>query len=433
MALTSAHAASDLDLYTRTRIEKNSNHVQVMHRQVRWAPERTAVIICDMWNDHWCKGASARVAEMAPRMNEVVSAARKRGVFIVHAPSDVMEFYKDTPQRKRAQNARGATPPSKIERWRRIDREKEGPFPIDDSDGGCDDSPRCKEGPPYPWKRQISTIEIADQDAITDSGQEAFNLMEERGITNVIVMGVHANMCVLGRSFAIRQMVLLGRNVVLMRDMTDTMYNSRARPQVKARHVSVPETKALEEWIARETKLGNATLAAEVKGGNKGLEQVKRWSDAVNAQVEDIVHGVPPFPLVTECLERINQRADAMCISQTPADALKREWAGARIDQHVKMIAGQEMGTKTEHLKFAAKDKYAPAQILMIGDAPGDFKAAKGNSALFFPINPGREEESWQRLHQEALDRFFKGTYAGEYEAKLVKEFDACLPEDPHW
>ena len=232
IGLTSAHAASELDLYTRTRIEKDSNHVQIVHRQVRWVPERTAVIICDMWDDHWCKGASARVAEMAPKMNEVVSAARKRGVFIIHAPSDVMEFYKDTPQRKRAQNARPANAPGKIERWRRIDREKEGPFPIDDSDGGCDDSPRCKEGPPYPWKRQIASIEIAEQDAITDSGQEAFNLMEERGITNIMVMGVHANMCVLGRSFAIRQMVLLGKNVVLMRDMTDTMYNSRARPQV---------------------------------------------------------------------------------------------------------------------------------------------------------------------------------------------------------
>ncbi len=207
----------------------------------------------------------------------------------------------------------------------------------------------------------------------------------------------------------------------------------RERPQVKARHVHVPETKALEEWIARETKLGNATLAAEVKSGNKALEQVKRWSDAVNTQVEDIVHGVPPFPLVNECLERISQRADAMCISQTPADALNREWSAAAIEKLVKMIAGQEMGTKTEHLKFAAREKYTPSKILMIGDAPGDFKAAKSNSALFFPINPGREEESWKRLHDEALERFFNGTYAGEYESKLVKEFDACLPENPSW
>jgi phosphoglycolate phosphatase-like HAD superfamily hydrolase len=136
---------------------------------------------------------------------------------------------------------------------------------------------------------------------------------------------------------------------------------------------------------------------------------------------------------VRESLEKLNQFADAMCISQTPADALKREWSEHGIDGFVQMIAGQEMGTKTEHIKFAAKDKYAPTKILMIGDAPGDFNAAKKNGALFFPINPGTEEKSWERLIGEALDRFFKGTYAGDYEAQLVKEFDACLPEHPHW
>ena len=207
----------------------------------------------------------------------------------------------------------------------------------------------------------------------------------------------------------------------------------RERPQVNARQVKVAETAPVDEWISRETKLGNATLDAEVARGNKGLEQTKRWSDAVNAAVKEIVHGVPPFPLVRECLEHISQQADSMCISQTPADALKREWGENNIDQFVKIIAGQEMGTKTEHIKFAAKDKYAPTKILMIGDAPGDFNAAKKNGALFFPINPGKEEASWERLHKEALDRFFKGTYAGDYEAQLVKEFDACLPEQPGW
>jgi phosphoglycolate phosphatase-like HAD superfamily hydrolase len=207
----------------------------------------------------------------------------------------------------------------------------------------------------------------------------------------------------------------------------------RARPQVIARKVQVADTKAVDEWIARETKLGNATLAAEVKNGNKGLEQVKRWSDAVNHAVEDIVKGVPPFPLVRESLEKLTQKADAMCISQTPADALKREWAEHGIDRFARIIAGQEMGTKTEHLKYAAKDKYPAQKILMIGDAPGDFKAAKSNGALFFPITPGREEDSWQRLFTEGLDRFFAGKYAGDYEAELVREFDASLPENPAW
>ena len=207
----------------------------------------------------------------------------------------------------------------------------------------------------------------------------------------------------------------------------------RERPQVAARKVAVADTKALEEWIGRESKLGNATLAAEVKNGNKGLAQIKVWSDAVNASIEDIVHGVPPFPLVRECLAKINEKADAMCISQTPAEALKREWAEHGIDKFVKIIAGQEMGTKTDHLRLAAKDKYPSTKILMIGDAPGDYKAAKSNGALFFPIVPGNEEASWERLYKEGLDRFFAGTFAGDYEGKLLKEFDASLPEHPHW
>lgn len=205
------------------------------------------------------------------------------------------------------------------------------------------------------------------------------------------------------------------------------------RPQVKARGVKMPELAALEEWIARESKLGNATLNAEVKNGNTGLAQVKVWSDAVNTAVADIVHGVPPFPLVRESLQKLSARADAMCISQTPAEALKREWAEHGIDQFVKVIAGQEMGTKTEHIKYAAAGKYAPDKILMIGDAPGDFNAAKKNDALFFPIVPGHEEDSWKRLHDEGLDRFFAGTFAGAYETALVREFDASLPEKPGW
>ena len=205
------------------------------------------------------------------------------------------------------------------------------------------------------------------------------------------------------------------------------------RPEVQARNVNVPSYPALDEWMERETKLGNATLAAEVEGGNEGLAHIKVWSDGVNEQVADIVHGVPPFPLLRETLEKALGQADMMVISQTPCDALEREWAEHDISRFVEIIAGQEMGTKTEHLKFAAVDKYAAEKILMIGDAPGDHKAAKANGVLFYPILPGREEDSWERLHGEALDRFFAATYAGEYEEKLFAEFDGCLPENPSW
>jgi phosphoglycolate phosphatase-like HAD superfamily hydrolase len=207
----------------------------------------------------------------------------------------------------------------------------------------------------------------------------------------------------------------------------------RERPQVKARAVLVPSTQALDEWIKREPNLGNATLAEEVQRGNKALEQVKAWSDAVNSQVADIVHGVPPFPQVSKCLEKFRGKADAMVISQTPAEALEREWAEHNLTSYVALIAGQEMGTKTGHLKMAAAGKYPPQKILMIGDAPGDFKAAQANGALFYPIVPGQEEACWTRLWKEALDHFFNGAYAGEYAANLLKEFDASLPENPPW
>ncbi|SVB05469.1 uncharacterized protein METZ01_LOCUS158323 [marine metagenome] len=207
----------------------------------------------------------------------------------------------------------------------------------------------------------------------------------------------------------------------------------RERAEVQARKVHVPSYPALDEWMARETKLGNATLAAEVERGNDGLAQVKVWSDAVNTQIADIVHGVPPFPLVRECLDKALARADLMVISQTPCDALEREWAEHELAKFVKVIAGQEIGTKTEHLQFATAGKYPADKVLMIGDAPGDHKAAKANGVLFYPVLPGREEASWELLHGEALERFFAGTYAGDYEAKLFAEFDACLPDHPSW
>ena len=226
-----------LILVTRSRapLADDASRFMVVQSKVEWDPEQTAIIICDMWDQHWCKGATARTTELAPHMNNVVTKARDRGVLIVHAPSGTVGAYVDHPARKRAQEApKAANLPKGIDKWCRwIDeKEEEIGYPIDHSDGGCDCQPTCKQGPPWPWKSQIETIQIRDEDAISDSGVEIWNLLEQRGITNVILMGVHTNMCVLGRPFGLRHMAKFGKNVVLMRDLTDTMYNSRMRPFV---------------------------------------------------------------------------------------------------------------------------------------------------------------------------------------------------------
>lgn len=206
------------------------------------------------------------------------------------------------------------------------------------------------------------------------------------------------------------------------------------RDEVKARGMILPDVSSLIDWTKKETKLGNPALGNYVKDANDDfLSKVYAWSLKVNEDIAELVYGMPPFPFLTESLEKLTEKADALVVSQTPVEALEREWKENNIDHFVRVIAGQEYGTKTEHLALAAKGKYPDDKILMIGDAPGDFKAAKSNGVLFFPINPGHEEKSWERFYKEGLDRFFNGNYKGEYEDKLIEEFEGYLPELPPW
>jgi len=206
------------------------------------------------------------------------------------------------------------------------------------------------------------------------------------------------------------------------------------RPEVEDRGMKLPDISALKGWTEKESKLGNPTLIEYAKSVNDpGIDLALEWSLKVNDDIKEMVHGMPPFPGVRESLEKLNPIADALVVSQTPVEALEREWKENNIDGFVRVIAGQEYGTKTEHLALAAKHKYPDEKILMIGDAPGDHRAAQSNGVLFFPINPGHEEDSWDRLLNEGLDRFFSGTFAGSYEAELLNAFESYLPELPNW
>jgi beta-phosphoglucomutase-like phosphatase (HAD superfamily) len=206
------------------------------------------------------------------------------------------------------------------------------------------------------------------------------------------------------------------------------------RPEVQKSSVKIPEVPTLRKWVASGPSLGNPTLKQEIEGNpDPDLIQTLKWSEAVNVTIADMVVDVPPFPAVRLALERMVEKADVIVVSGTPGEALQREWAEHDIAKYVRIIAGQELGKKKEHLGLAAGGKYPTEKMLMIGDAPGDMKAAKAVGAQFYPIKPGSEEESWDRLLNEALDRFFSGSFAGDYEDKLIEEFNELLPDTPPW
>ena len=251
LAFVPSEAADDAVFQLKARSQQPAKlpfgpgHRSVV-KPLQWKAERTAVIVCDMWDLHHCLNATRRGAEMAPRMNNLLKLARRQGATIIHAPSSCMNTYKDHPARQRAQ----AVPmsknlPDEIGEWcYKIPSEEKGVYPLDQTDGGEDDDldehrdwakklEKMGRNPRAPWKSQTATLEIdGKRDYITDNGKEVWSILENQKISNVIMVGVHTNMCVLGRPFGLRQMSRNGKNVVLVRDMTDTMYNPKRWPFV---------------------------------------------------------------------------------------------------------------------------------------------------------------------------------------------------------
>ncbi|MFN7935675.1 MAG: isochorismatase family protein [Bryobacteraceae bacterium] len=218
-----------LSLRARRRTKAGAATEEVL----QWPVAKTAIVICDMWNGHHCQLSAQRVAVMAPRMNQVITAARSNGVMIIHSPSDTMKFYEGTPHRERMKSAPTAKSPFPIiNRCPRVPDEERN-FPIDDAAGGCDDPVVTPfSGPPYPWSREHPAIDVIGFDGVSESGQEIYNFCKQEGIDKIVLMGVHTNICILNRGFGARQMTRLGFDVVLARDLTDAMYDPRTRPFV---------------------------------------------------------------------------------------------------------------------------------------------------------------------------------------------------------
>jgi nicotinamidase-related amidase len=210
-----------VDLRSRVEAFKGSGEWREVGLQQSLPTEKTAVLICDMWDKHWCKGATERVNALVVKMAPFLESARKQGIQIIHAPSETMDFYQDAPQRKRILAVGKIDPPLPLSLL-------DPPLPIDDKRGGCDTPDQFYKA----WTREHPGLRIDASDVISDNGVEIYSFLKERDIRTLLVMGVHANMCVLNRSFAIKRMTALGIRCILVRDLTDAMYNPQDPPRV---------------------------------------------------------------------------------------------------------------------------------------------------------------------------------------------------------
>ncbi|MCS7240662.1 MAG: HAD hydrolase-like protein [Candidatus Bipolaricaulota bacterium] len=225
------------------------------------------------------------------------------------------------------------------------------------------------------------------------------------------------------------------RHITLKRILSELL---PGHPQVQRRGFRVPQLPHYFAWVERcpdelsNEGLKKAIVQAKTEEERREFELVLAWSERVNWAIKEIVKGIPPFPYVRETLARLQNVADVVVVSQTPVEALEREWAEHGIDKYVRLICGQEMGTKSQQIAATARH-YPKDHVLMIGDAPGDLEAARENRVLFYPIIPGHEEDSWEEFYRVGLDRFLSSTYKGAYEEEKIAQFERALPERPPW
>lgn len=199
---------------------------------------------------------------------------------------------------------------------------------------------------------------------------------------------------------------------------------------VKKSGIKLPGINSLREWTKQENKLGNENLRRHYEASeDQDIGKILKWSEAVNEDIAAWLRNIPPFPKALEAIEFLSGKADIVVVSQTPYEAIEREWEENNLRKYIRLIAAQEQGTKAEHLALGAKGKYADDKILMIGDAKGDLDAAESGSVLFYPIIPGRENESWELFLSEGFKKFRQGTFNGAYGNSLKEEFLRSLPE----
>lgn len=208
-------------------------------------------------------------------------------------------------------------------------------------------------------------------------------------------------------------------------------------PDMVAVDFTPPGLKAFRHWIGSAERINEPSLAAAAAQADgcagRELNQVLCWSRAIDAATQARVGDSPPFAGVREALTLAADEADVVVISSAPTAVVRAEWRKHDIDGYSRMLCGLEFGPKAELLSTLMTEHYGEGRVLMIGDSPGDRRAARTAGAWFYPIIAGREAESWRLFEEEVLGQFVSGAYTARVQERACMDFDAALPAEPPW
>ena len=196
------------------------------------------------------------------------------------------------------------------------------------------------------------------------------------------------------------------------------------------KHITpIEELDVLAQWIKNTPELSNAALIRYLEDDNSViLPKVLHWSQSVSQHISMIpVDSRHPYEGVAEALLAAHESSDIVVVSGANPDAVYEEWELHGLAYFVNCILNQNVGSKEFGVKELLKMGYDPSKVIMIGDAMEDLEVAKACGVCFYPITLYKESDSWKFFEMEAMERFYEGTYAGEYQDKLVEEFVLAL------
>lgn len=198
---------------------------------------------------------------------------------------------------------------------------------------------------------------------------------------------------------------------------------------MESKGYEIPNFESIKKWTIESKELSNPALISTIeKNHDKQLEMALEWSKKVNESIEALANDDEPFPNVLEGLSSIYPFADIAIVSSANSKAVYEEWTRHSLNPYVEVMCGQEAGSKAYCIKSLKElGKYSDTNVLMVGDAPGDYAAAKENGVFFYPIIAGKEASSWEVLAKEALSRFLECTYEGSYQESLINMFNESL------